>query len=207
MAIAHAPGAGYGPGRSHGHGRRTAVIGSVVLACAAITAPFAVHALDADHARSALRATTPAPAAHHPHQTSSVQARLGPHGSLPDLRAGASPVLVQGQRVRIGEVTSGVLRRTAAGRWQVVVRWNGRPQAVPTSGAVTLADPSWVAATGLLYTRTPTGTPGQYEIYAWDAQGGSAYAPPSLIAFDLGRACLDASLTAYGDCHRPVAAG
>jgi hypothetical protein len=202
MATTDASGTAVGPiGK---HGRRTKIVAAVVLAFAAIVAPFALHDLGGHEARpsTATRVSTPpvAPAAH---EQVATDPALGPHGDLPALLPSRS-TLTPGAHVRLGNVTDGVLRRTPGGAWQVLVRWDGRLQPVPTRGPVQLAAgaaSSWIADDGLLYTRVRTGTAGQFRVYAWDPHGGTAYTPPSLVARSLGRACFDASFTAYGTCR------
>jgi hypothetical protein len=110
-------------------------------------------------------------------------------------------VLRDGQPVRVGDITEGTLRRTAAG-WQVLVRWDGRLRPLTTHGPVALGDDSWVSASGLLYTRVPIGPTGRFRVYAWSPRGGSVYSPPLLVATDIGRVCFDPDFTAYGDCSR-----
>lgn len=205
MATTHAPGTG---NATTGHVRRTAVIAAVVLAAAAIAVPFAVHSLDRDGppARGATGTLTPptaspATAAH----THDAAATVGPRGDLPQLlasdrdrvRAGVH----DGARVRVGVVTEGTLRTDADG-WKVMVRWNGRLQALPTRGPVTPRDGvAWVSASGSLYTRVPMATPGRFRVFAWKPHGGSVYTPPSLVAEGLGQVCFNPSFTAYGTCH------
>ena len=130
---------------------------------------------------------------------------VGRRGDLPALLPRHSR-LTDGTRVRLGDLTFGVLRRTSARGWQVLVRWNGKVQPVPTRGPVQLGGPSaqpstsWVSEEGLLYTRTRIGT-GQFRVYAWDPRGATAYTPPTLVATDLGRVCFNSSFTAFGDCR------
>lgn len=207
MATTHAPGSGVGPGDAGKHGRRFAVIAAVVLACAAIVVPFGAHGLDRDRSG----ATTPTK----PSVTTSAgpqvdasadnRAALGPQGDLPPLLASGGADLRHGlrngARVRLGDITEGVLRRTPGAGWQVLVRWAGKLQPLAIRGPVPLGDTSWVSAAGLLYTRVPTGKPGTFHVYAWDPQGGSAYTPPTLVAVDLGRVCFNASFTAFGNCR------
>src|SRR5206468_4921328 len=100
-------------------------------------------------------------------------ATLGPQGDLPPLLAPGRPALRGGARVLVGELTTGTLTLTPGRGWQVLVRWDGRRQALPMRGPVSLADPSWLSSAGLLYTRVPTSTPGRFHVYAWDPQGGS----------------------------------
>lgn len=201
MATIHLPGAGDAAGR-----RRMAVVAGVVLACAAIAAPFGLRGLDRDHpvASAATRQTEgnpAAPSASHPHHRSSSDTALGRQADLPPLLAPGPPSLRAGQAVRVGDVTEGTLRRTPRVGWQVMVRWDGRLQPVPTHGPVSLGSGSWVARSGLLYTRVATSTPGRYVVYAWSPQGGSAYTVPTLLATRIGDVCFNASFTAFGDCH------
>lgn len=210
MATTHVPGTGIATGlRKHG---RTAVIAGVALAVAAIVVPFGVRGLDRDGPRetgaiASVPSPTPAPAtaAQRTDHGGDV-ATVGPRGNLPPLLAadgdGVRAGLQDGARVRIGDITEGTLRRSHADGWQVMVRWDGRLQPLPTRGHVALGDGvSWVSASGLLYTRVPTSTPGQFRLYAWDPHGGSAYTPPSLVADSLGRVCFNPSFTAFGNCH------
>lgn len=206
MATIHVPGTGLGP---HGgkHGRRVPIIAAVVLACAAIVIPFALQAFGRSSAQTP--AATPvsapsqktAPAHRHP----AADPQVGGRGDLPALLPRRSR-LIDGTRVRLGDLTFGVLRRTSAGGWQVLVRWNAKSQPVPTRGPVQLGGPSvqrsasWVSDEGLLYTRIPVGT-GQFRVYAWDPRGATAYTPPTLVATDLGRVCFNHSFTAFGDCR------
>ena len=208
MATTHAPGTGTATA-AHGHARRTAVIAAVVLAAAAIVVPFAVHSLDRDGppasgATGTLPSPTPSPATAAQH-TDDAAATVGPRGNLPQLlardgdrvRAGVH----DGARVRVGVVTEGTLRTHADG-WKVMVRWNGRLQPLPTRGPVTPRDGvAWVSASGSLYTRVPTTTPGRFRVFAWKPHGGSVYTPPSLVAEGLGQVCFNPSFTAFGTCH------
>jgi hypothetical protein len=203
MATTDASGTAVGPMGKHG--RRTTIVAAVVLAFAAIVVPFAIRDLGGNGARASAAATrvstpTVAPAAHQPGATDPA---LGPHGDLPALLPARSK-LAAGAHVRLGNVTDGVLRRTPGGAWQVLVRWDGRLQPLPTRGPVQLAAgaaSSWISGEGLLYTRVPTGTTGQFRVYAWDPRGGTAYTPPTLVAAPLGRACFDRAFTAFGNCH------
>ena len=206
MATTHVPGTGLGP---HGgkHGRRAPIIAAVVLACAAIVIPFALHAFDRSSSptRAATSVSAPsqvtAPAHGHP----TADPEVGGRGDLPALLPARSP-LTNGAQVRLGNLTSGVLRRTSAGGWRVLVRWNAKVQPVPTRGPVQLGGPSvqrsasWVSDDGLLYTRIRIGA-GQFRVYAWDPRGATAYTPPTLVATDLGRVCFNPSFTAFGDCR------
>lgn len=204
MATVHVPGTGLGP---HGgkHGRRAPIIAAVVLACAAIVIPFALNVF---RSSAPTPAATPvsapsqvtAPAHRHP----AVDPDVGRRADLPALLPRRS--LTDGTRVRVGDLTLGVLRRTPAGGWQVLVRWNGKVQPVPTRGPVRLGGPSvqrstsWVSQEGLLYTRIRIGA-GQFRVYAWDPRGATAYTPPTLVATDLGRVCFNQTFTAFGDCR------
>jgi hypothetical protein len=222
MDITHAPGAGLGPdapgppgpwgplgqARHLVHGHRAAVVAGVVLVLAAIVIPFGLHGIERSGA-SAAPATPVRPVGH----TSTVSqhqppkdAALGARGDLPALLPALlpakAPTLRAGERVRVGDITLGSLRRTPQG-WQVVVRWDGRQQALPTSGPVGLrAATTWVAQTGLLYTRVPTGTTGRFTVYAWQPEGGSAYTPPTLGTTSLGAVCFDAAFTDFGGCPK-----
>ena len=207
MATTHAPGTGIGP---HGgkNTRRAAIIAAVVLASAAIVVPFAVHGLDRDGATAsaATHVSTPSHVSHSGHQQSGTDAALGPRGSLPALLPGSTR-LAAGTHVRLGDLTSGVLRRTPDGTWQVMVRWNGRIQPVSTRGPVALAPGSaahgsvtWISGRGLLYTRVPSGGHGQFQVFAWDPRGATAYTPPTLFPHSLGKVCFNRSFTAFGDC-------
>jgi hypothetical protein len=204
MATTHASGTGIGPGDAGRHGRRAAVIAGIVLACAAIVVPFGLHGVQRSgaHASTATPVTTgPSPALHHP---SVVDPASGSPADLPALLPSRSAGPRDGLRVRIGDVTDGTLRRTPPAGWQVVVRWDGRLQPLTTRGPVSLTDgTSWVARSGLLYTRVATATAGRFDVYAWVPEGGTAYTPPTLVADDLGRVCFDPSFTAFGDCPRP----
>ncbi|HEY3529859.1 MAG TPA: hypothetical protein VGK78_11985 [Nocardioides sp.] len=209
MATSHGPRTSLEAGDARKHGRRSAVIFGVVLACAAIVVPFGLHGLDRDGASaSAAPPTAPSVTTSARPQvdgSSDTRAALGSQGDLPPLLAsdgtGLRHGLQDGARVRVGDITEGVVRRTPGAGWQVLVRWNGRLQALPTRGRVSLRDASWVAASGLLYTRVPTGKPGRFHVYAWDPQGGSAYTPPTLFADDLGRVCFNDDFTAFGNCR------
>jgi hypothetical protein len=201
-ASANVESTGVGPiGR---HGRRTTIVAAVVLAFAAMVVPFAVRDLGGSGAQAtpATRVSTPtvAPATH---QQSASDPALGSQGNLPALLPSRSK-LTPGASVRLGDVTDGVLRRTPGGAWQVLVRWNGRLQPVPTRGPVQLAvgaATSWISEDGLLYTRVPTGTAGRFRVYTWDPRGGSAYTPPALVSTSIGQACFNSSFTAFGNCH------
>jgi hypothetical protein len=179
------------------------VIIAVVLACAAIVVPFGVRALERDaRPDTSVTRTTPPPTTdpgvgHRQHRAS--DGALGSHSDLPALLPARTPSLRDGQAVRIGDITEGTLRRAPAG-WQVVVRWDGRLQPLATRGPVSLATASWVSRAGLLYSRVPTGTPGRFHVYAWDAQGGTAYTPPTLVATALGEVCFNQAFTAFGGC-------
>lgn len=207
MATMQAPGTGIGPGDAGRH-RRWAVISGIALACAAIAVPFGVHGLDRDARASAATppsTVTPVTSSHHQGGSSPTVATLGPQGDLPPLLAapsvGVRAGLQDGARVRVGDITDGTLRRTPGVGWQVMVRWDGRLQPLTLRGPVSLAQASWVSASGLLYTRVPDGAPGRFRVYAWDPQGGSAYTPPSLVAASLGRVCFNPTFTAYGNCR------
>jgi len=205
MATTHVPGTGIGPGDARGHGRRSAVIAGVVLVCAAIVIPFGLHGVQRSgaHASPAAHRPTPTtsqqPAGHHETPTDPA---LGSHGDLPSLLPTRAAGLSTGLRVRIGDITGGMLRRTPTHGWEVAVRWDGRLQPMVMRGRVSLADgTSWVSRSGLLYTRVPTDTAGRFRVYAWDPQGGTVYTPPALVATGLGTVCFNPSFTAYGGCR------
>jgi hypothetical protein len=83
-----------------------------------------------------------------------------------------------------------------------VVRWDGRVQPLATTGRVGLgAGTSWVAPSGLVYTRVPTGVAGRFKVYGWQPQGGSAYTAPSLAATSLGAVCFNHDFTDFGGCR------
>jgi hypothetical protein len=195
-------------------GRRATVGAVVILAFAAIVVPFVVRDLGRGgaHVSPASRATAPAdPTPSHQSATSHdpvpvSDPALGPRGDLPALLP-TRAALDAGTRVRLGDVTDGVLRRTPTG-WQVFVRWDGRLQPVPTRGPVSLgggpgahAPASWVSGEGQLYTRVATTVPGRFRVFEWDPSGGTAYVPPALVATALGLVCFDRSFTAFGNCH------
>jgi hypothetical protein len=201
MATTDASGTGVGPiGK---HGRRTTVVAAMALAFAAIVVPFAVRGLGGSGAQAspATHVSAP-PVAPATHQQPTDQA-LGDQGNLPALLPSRSK-LTPGARVRLGNLTDGVLRRTPGGAWQVLVRWNGRLQPVPTRGPVQLAAgaaSSWISQDGLLYTRVPASAPDRFRVYTWDPRGGTAYTPPVLVSTSLGQACFNRAFTAFGDCH------
>ena len=204
MTTTHAPGMGFGPGDAGHHRRRVLLVAAVVAACAAVVLSLGVRGLDRDNARAVAAApTTPGTPSGHRHGTGGPDPALGPVGNLPALLPhapdGVRAGLRVGSSVRVGDVTTGTLRHTAAG-WQVVVRWSGRLQPLPMRGAVSLGRGAWVAASGKVYTRVPTGRPGQFRVYAWEPRGGSAYTAPTLRAVSLGQVCFDRTFTAYGTC-------
>lgn len=202
MATIHLPGAGLGSADG-ARRRRLAVVAGVVLVGAAIALPFALSGLDRDRPAGVSTGSTSVtpPTAGRPHhqRPATSDAALGSQAGLPALLPGQA--LQPGQTVRLGDVTDGTLRRTPGQGWQVMVRWAGRLQPLATRGPVTLGAGSWVARSGLLYTRVATATPGRYDVFAWQPQGGSAYAPPTLVASPLATVCFDASFTAYGGCR------
>ncbi len=206
MATIHVPGTGLGP-HDGKHRRRAPIIAAVLLACAAIVTPFALHAFDRSSPPTAAATPVAAPsqATVPAHRHPAADPEVGRRGDLPALLPQRSR-LTDGTRVRLGDLTLGVLRRTSAEGWQVLVRWNGKVQPVPTRGPVQLGGPSaqpstsWVSEEGLLYTRIRIGT-GQFRVYAWDPRGATAYTPPTLVATDLGRVCFNGSFTAFGDCR------
>lgn len=201
MATAQAPGTGIGPGNAGKHGRRSAVIAGIALASAAIVVPFGLRG--AGHAGA--EASPAAPVTHAPsvpavHHHAGNDSPLGAQDDLPPLLSSGPPALRDGVRVRVGDVTEGMLRRTPGG-WQVLVRWDGRLQPLPTQGPVSLGATSWVSASGYLYTRVAADTPGRFRVYTWDPDGGTAYTPPSLVSSELGPVCFNKSFTAFGDCR------
>jgi hypothetical protein len=177
----------------------------VVLALAAIVVPFALRGVGGSGAQAspATRVSPPrvAPAGHEDPVTDPA---LGSRGDLPALLPVRS-TLADGTRVRLGDVTDGVLHRAPGGAWHVLVRWNGKLQPLPMRGPVSLAGAtvtSWVAHDGLLYTRVPTGTDGRFKVYAWVPRGGStAYTPPALVSVSVGQVCFNRAFTAFGNCH------
>jgi hypothetical protein len=202
MLTTDASGTGVGPiGK---HGRRATIVAVVALAFAAIVVPFAIRAVGGSGGQaSAAIPVAPPPVAPVTHEHAETDPALGRHDGLPTLLPSRSK-LTPGARVRLGDVTDGVLRRTPGGAWQVLVRWDGRLQPVPTRGPVRLAvgaASSWIAADGRLYTRVPTGSHDRFRVYSWDPRGGSAYTPPALVARPLGQVCFNASFTAFGDCR------
>ena len=202
MATTDASGTGVGPiGK---HGRRATIVAVVALAFAAIVVPFALRAVGGSGGQaSAATSVAHPPVAPVAHRHAATDPALGRHDGLPSLLPSRS-MLTPGARVRLGDVTDGVLRRTPAGAWQVLVRWNGRLQPVPTRGPVQLAAgaaSSWIAGDGLLYTRVPTGIPDRFRVYSWDPRGGSAYTPPALVANPLGQVCFNRTFTGFGGCR------
>jgi hypothetical protein len=208
VATIHVPGTGIGP---HGgkRTRRATIIAAVVLAFAAIVVPFGLHDIGRSGAQASAATThTQAPAPVAPaRQHPATDAGLGRHGDLPALLPGHTS-LTDGIHVRLGDITSGVLRRTPDGTWRVLVRWNGRVQAVTTRGPLQLGggraahtSTSWVSDEGLLYTRVGSGSAGRFRVYAWDPSGGTAYDPPTLVATDLGWVCFNRAFTAFGNCR------
>ena len=191
-------------GQGGKQGRRATIVAVVALAFAAIVVPFALRGVGGSGAQAspATRVSPPrvAPAGHEAPVTDPA---LGARGDLPALLPMRSR-LSEGARVRLGDVTDGVLRRTPAGAWQVLVRWNGRLQPVHTRGPVGFAAgaaSSWISGDGLVYTRVPTSTEGRFRVYAWDPRGGStAYTPPALVAVPVGQVCFDRAFTSFGNC-------
>ena len=120
MATTDASGTGVGPiGK---HGRRATIVAVVALAFAAIVVPFALRALGGSGGQAS--AATPVaspPVAPAVHQHAGTDPALGRHDGLPALLPSRS-MLTPGAHVRLGDVTDGVLRRTPAGAWQVLVR-------------------------------------------------------------------------------------
>src|SRR5215217_7380885 len=140
MATMHAPGTGVEPGGGR-HRRQGAMVAAVALVLAVVVVPFGLRDLGGDDARASPAAhPTPSPAS--PPSTPSTAARrdpgVGSRGDLPALLP-AARTPVAGTRVRLGDITDGVLRRTSDGTWQVRVRWNGRLQPVETRGQVGLS--------------------------------------------------------------------
>jgi hypothetical protein len=214
MATTHASGTGVAPDRSR-HGRQAAIGAAVALAVVAILAVAVLFGLRdvGDKDAQASPATHPtasapsaAPASPIPDDPG-AHADVGPRGDLPALLP-AAPTRSAVARVRLGDVTDGVLRWTPDRTWQVRVRWNGRLQPVATRGPARLdasstvqRSTSWVSEEGLLYTRVRTGSPHRFRVYAWEPRGGTAYTPPTLVATDLGQVCFDPSFTAFGNCR------
>jgi hypothetical protein len=207
MAALHAPGTGAEPAGGR-HGRQVAIVAAIALVLAVVVASFGLRGLTGDDAQaSPATQPTPSPPWTPTRQDPGVRAGVGPRGDLPALPPAArSPSA--GTRVRLGDITDGVLRRAPDRTWQVRVRWNGRLQPVATRGPVGLGGPStayvsasWVSADGLLYTRVPTARPDRFRVYAWEPRGGTAYTPPTLVATDLGSVCFTPTFTAFGDCR------
>jgi hypothetical protein len=203
VATIHVPGTGFRP---HGgkHVRRAAILGAAGLAFAAIMVPFVVHEVGGGKGAEATAATRSTPPSVSPttQQHPPTDPVVGPRGNLPDLLPARSR-LSDGARVRLGNVTDGVLRRTPTGAWQVLVRWDGRLQPVPLRGPVRFAAgpaSSWITADGLLYTRISTSDPDRFRVYAWEPRGSSAYTPPTLVATSLGTVCFNRAFTAFGTC-------
>ena len=218
MATTQAPGSSFGPVRGR-PGRRAAIAAvtlAVAFAVAAITVLLGLWDVgDNGVQASPVPAATPLRPSAPSRQHAGLGAGVGSRGDLPALLPAARTSL-DGTRVRLGDITDGVLRRTPHRTWEVRVWWNGRLQRVATRGRVPLgasvtahASASWVSAQGLLYTRVPTGRPHRFRVYAWDPRGGTAYTPPRLVATDLGPVCFNSSFTAFGDCwtdgSRPLA--
>jgi len=203
VATIHVPGTGFRPHGSK-RSRRAAILGAAVLAFAAIVVPFVLHEVgDDDGAKASAAAQTIAPTvAPAAHQHPATDPAVGPRGNLPDLLPARSR-LSDGAHVRLGNVTDGVVRRTPAGAWQVLVRWDGRLQPVPLRGPVRLAAgpaTSWISENGLIYTRVPTATPDRFQVFEWDPRGGTAYTPPKLVATSLSEVCFNHAFTAFGTC-------
>ncbi|MGC4113019.1 MAG: hypothetical protein QM747_21900 [Nocardioides sp.] len=208
MATIHLPGTGWGAADG-GRRRRLAVAAGVALVVAVIAIPFALRGLDHDHSATTSTTrvatgtssppTTPNRSQHH---QSTTDPALGSQADLPALLplAAAAP-LQDGQAVRVGDLTEGTLRHAPGEGWRVMVRWADRLQPLATRGPVSLGVGAWVAQSGMLYTRVPTGTPGRYDVYAWQPQNVSAYVAPTLVATSLGTVCFNTSFTAYGACR------
>jgi hypothetical protein len=180
------------------------VIAGVVLVCAAIVIPFGLRGIERSGAQASPATQPPPTTIQRPagHHEAPADPALGSHGDLPSLLPSRAAGLHPGLRVRIGDITGGMLRRTPADGWAVAVRWDGRLQPMIMRGRVSLTDgTSWVSRSGLLYTRVPTDTAGRFRVYAWDPQGGTAYTPPALVATGLGAVCFNSSFTAYGACR------
>lgn len=211
MATMQAPGAGLGGGDLGKRSRQAAVAAAVLLAIVAIVVPFLVHALqDRDPEASAVQQTSPqtttATGRHHTSSGTSgdttSDAALGSRGDLPSLLPAARLALRDGQPVRVGDVTTGVVHRSATAGWQVLVRWDGRLQPLPIRGPVSLGAATWASRAGLLYTRVATATPGRFHVYAWSPTGGTAYTPPTLVATTVGDVCFNQAFTAFGGCSQ-----
>lgn len=198
----HMPGTGLRPHGSK-RARRFAILGAAVLAFAAIVVPFVLHEVgDSDVQASAATRPAARPAAPAGHRTSAADPAVGPRGSLPELLPARSR-LMDGARVRLGDVTDGVLRRSPTDTWRVLVRWDGRLQPVAMRGPVRLAAgqaTSWISDEGLIYTRVPTTRAQRFRVFAWEPRGGTAYTPPALVSVPLGQVCFNPSFTAFGTC-------
>ena len=201
-------------GQGGRHRRHATVAAAVVLALVAIVTPFALRGIGGSGAHASLASHVVAPGRTTPDQGRPVadpttDPALGSQTHLPALlpaRAGVG----DGTKVRLGDVTTGFLRRTPGGGWQVLVRWDGHLRPVPTRGPVTLggrpsgpASASWVSDEGLLYTRVALPGSHEFRVYTWDPRGATAYTPPTLVATDLGRVCFNKSFTDFGNCRAP----
>lgn len=205
MAATHAPGTGVGPERRR-HARQATVVAA--LAVAAVVVPFGLHDVVHRDRASVAGPATASPPAPAPRQGTAVDPRLGSRGDLPALLP-ARGRLTDGAHVRLGDITTGVLRRTHDGGWQVLVRWDGRLQPVVPHAPSRVdlgsgrAVATWVSRDGLLYTRVVTSRPGRFRVYAWEPRGGTAYSPPVLVATSLGQICFNRAFTSFGDCRTP----
>ena len=211
MTTTHAPGTGVAGEDLGNRGRwgltqgRAAALAAALLAVVAIVVPFLVHALGDRHpvqSEVAHQTTQPAvtPQVRHHTAAGNHDSALGSRTDLPALLPEGSPGLRDGQAVRLGDITTGTLRRQPTTGWHVLVRWDGRLQALTTRGSVSLGSTSWVSRAGLLYSRVPTGTPGRFHVYAWNPQGGTAYTAPTLVATALGAVCFNQAFTDFGGC-------
>jgi hypothetical protein len=177
------------------------VLAGVAFVSVAVAVPLAIEHLRFPQSYIVRPPVTPPHV--HPREADSIVDSLGPRSHLPPLLPASAVALRPGLVVDVGNLTEGRLRRTTGGAWQVLVRWDGRTQPLPITGAVALGtDSSWVSARGALYTRVATSTPGRFQVYGWHPEHESAYAPPRLTARYLGEVCFNASFTDFGDCAR-----